>query len=498
VSYTPLPIIEVDVDDLRLDLENYRIPLRPDDDLAALRYLFAAEEVLTLVKQLLRDGYFDNEVPIVVEESGEHVVLEGNRRVSALKAIRNPGLVPHHEAEVRALLTRYAAEATDMPTAIRVIVAPSRQVARPHIARLHTGLSKKSWSRDQQANYYHSILGPGIGIDDLKAMYPDVSIVRFLRMVEIRLFLDGVKFKDGSLHDYVRSEELKMSAFEYAYRIVEVAEAIGVVFDGYQIEPTSKTPHAIGAGLSTTERAAVEHLMQRFRAGTLNTRSPEFKKNDPKRDELIAILRAGGKAAPDTGGDPDPDVDDDDDSDDSNPGGGPSDSGPGQGPTDDPEDEDPGDEPEDDEGGKRGPNNPDTRKGFDIGGLPLDLINANLKHRYVELRRIDVGRTPAAAAMLLRSVLEGTIKWHFSGTQHAVTGELKLCVERLHDVYGKERLLKDSINTIKSGAASKAGSQHWMNAAAHNPDVPVSEADVRHAYRVMLPVLSQLLVPYRP
>jgi hypothetical protein len=105
VSYTPLPIIEVDVDDLRLDLENYRIPLRPDDDLAALRYLFAAEEVLTLVKQLLRDGYFDNEVPIVVEESGEHVVLEGNRRVSALKAIRNPGLVPHHEAEVRALLT---------------------------------------------------------------------------------------------------------------------------------------------------------------------------------------------------------------------------------------------------------------------------------------------------------------------------------------------------------------------------------------------------------
>lgn len=43
--------------------------------------------MLDQIKLFLRDGYFDNEVPIGVEENGEYVVLEGNRRVSALKAV---------------------------------------------------------------------------------------------------------------------------------------------------------------------------------------------------------------------------------------------------------------------------------------------------------------------------------------------------------------------------------------------------------------------------
>lgn len=46
VGYEPLPIVEVDVDDLRLDLDNYRIPTRRDDEEAALKYLFASEDVL--------------------------------------------------------------------------------------------------------------------------------------------------------------------------------------------------------------------------------------------------------------------------------------------------------------------------------------------------------------------------------------------------------------------------------------------------------------------
>ena len=43
MAYTQLPIVEVAVDELRLDLDNYRIPIRPDDELAALRYMFASD-----------------------------------------------------------------------------------------------------------------------------------------------------------------------------------------------------------------------------------------------------------------------------------------------------------------------------------------------------------------------------------------------------------------------------------------------------------------------
>ena len=97
-----MPIVEVDVDDLRLDLDNYRIPTRRDDEEAALKYLFASEDVLGAARMIVRDGYFDNEVPVVVaDDPGGYVVLEGNRRVSALKALLDPTVIPGHDAEDR-------------------------------------------------------------------------------------------------------------------------------------------------------------------------------------------------------------------------------------------------------------------------------------------------------------------------------------------------------------------------------------------------------------
>jgi len=180
MAYEQLPIVEVELDRLLLDLENYRIPTRRDDEAGALKYLFASEDVLGAARLILRNGYFDNEVPIVITTSSQdesYTVLEGNRRVSALKALHEPGIVPGHEAEIRSLLKRYALEADSLPDRIRVIVAPDRATAAPHIARLHTGISKKRWSRDQQATFYYSLLDDQTTIDDVKAQYPDVNVV---------------------------------------------------------------------------------------------------------------------------------------------------------------------------------------------------------------------------------------------------------------------------------------------------------------------------------
>jgi hypothetical protein len=189
MTYEPLPIRTVALKDLALDLDNYRIPTRREDQSAALAYLFLSEEVTKACLLILRNGYFDNELPIVIEDGNGYIVLEGNRRVSALKALQDPNLVPAHTAEVRSLLKRYAVEVNDLPTEIRVIVADDRDAAAPHIARLHTGKPKKPWSRDQQATFYYSLLGPHTTVEDIKAQYPGVAVSRFIRMAAIRRFL---------------------------------------------------------------------------------------------------------------------------------------------------------------------------------------------------------------------------------------------------------------------------------------------------------------------
>ena len=146
-------------------------------------------------------------------------------------------------------------------------------------------------------------------------------------------------------------------------------------------------------------------------------------------------------------------------------------------------------------GGGRGPNDPDRRKGLSIAGLPFDHVPSNLEKRVLELRKINVDNTPAAAAMLLRSVLEATIKWHYAGTTQPATGMLGDVFGQVVKSYGGQRSLKDSINAIRSGPTTKPGSINWFNAAAHNPDIAITPADVRSAYAMVQRVLIRLLRP---
>ena len=443
MSYQPFPIVEVALDLLQLDLANYRIPTRREDQADALNYLFASEDVLGAAKLILRNGYLDNEVPIVIETDGAYVVLEGNRRVSALKALRSPDLAPSHAAEVRGLLKRYAEEAEALPNTIRVMVMPDRDTAAPHVARLHTGLSKRRWTYDQQATYYYSLLSDQTTVQDVKSRYPGVNVVRFIRMAEIRRFLSGVHFADTSLHKYVIGDELPMSSFEYAYLRPGIAAAIGVSFDpDGRLLPHGSSPNKIGAALSAEHVAALEYLAIEFRAGKLNTRSPELKTGRKEHDRLVDRLNgtASSELPPDQAG-----------------------------PAEDAENEDPeatvpsssdpsavgAPAPPAPAPGVRGPNSADSKNTLDLSGIDYDNAPANLKRRYVELRSLNITTYPYATAMLLRSILETTIKVHFENTNTPADGMLKPSVEILKAAYGTEKPIASMINKIQSGNEDK-------------------------------------------
>ncbi|MGL4177537.1 MAG: hypothetical protein ACRCSN_15835 [Dermatophilaceae bacterium] len=493
MTYQQLPMVEPDIDNLRLDLENYRIPTRPDDEGAALNYLYAEEDVLGAARMILRDGYFDNEVPIVIEETpGVYRVLEGNRRVSALKGLLNPDAVPAHSHDLRALLRRYELEAEDLPTAIRVLVAPDRDAAAPHIARLHTTVPKKRWSRDQQANYYYSLLSPHRTVTEIRAMHPGADVVRFIKMAVMRRFLSGVHFTDLSLHGYVSGAALTMSAFEYAYRNADIAYAIGAMYDGDGfLLPVSHRPEKVGATLTSTQRSAVEYLMNEFRAKRLNTRSAAFKKDTPENQILVARL-LGTPVDPKGPETPVRPVDPDD---------------PATDPIDDPDGESGEDDPALPPGGPggggarpapnpRGPNHPDTRNRLSLSGLDYTTgTPENLQLRYQELRRIDISQTPVAAALLLRSALETTIKFHFEGATTPASGELTAVMKVVSEAYGNDKALRNAINQIQSGGAEKPGSVQWHNLASHSADLVVKPQDVRDAYRLAENLLRHLLRP---
>ena len=485
MAYEQFPIIEVDVDRLLLDLDNYRIPTRRDDEAGALKYLFASEDVLGAARLILRDGYFDNEVPIVISEPSEaplirYIVLEGNRRVSALKALRNPTIVPGHEAEIRSLLKRYALEAENLPGRIRVIVAPDRATASPHVARLHTGTSKKRWSRDQQATFYYSLLDDQTTVDDVKAQYPDVAVTRFMKMAVMRRYLAATPFADHSLRTYAAGDELAMSAFEYAYRDKGIASAIGVEFDkDGLLLPRTMTPEKIASKLASKTLSTLEYLVAEFRAGRLNTRSPEFRKGSPQHTSFVNRLNGVSSSPP---ANTSPHASPVASSKSHGKGVG---NGAGDGAT--PQPSYPGGV------GSRGPNHPDTKDTLDLSGLDYNSAPLNLKNRYFELRKISLSSLPISAAILMRSVLESTIKLHFENSPTPVSGELSTVFKQVVASYGKEKALKATIGAIQSGNVHKQGSIQWFNLIAHSADAAVTADDVRQAWKVVNPLIRHLL-----
>src|ERR1039457_7658993 len=97
------------VDDLHPDPRNVRLDLEtpqsvPESDI--IQDLFTNEKALNLVEAISQDGYFTHELPIVVMRDGQMIVVEGNRRLAALKAIQNPYLAPDHRAKITKLVER--------------------------------------------------------------------------------------------------------------------------------------------------------------------------------------------------------------------------------------------------------------------------------------------------------------------------------------------------------------------------------------------------------
>lgn len=295
------PIVEAGLDNLVLDTENVRLGIDGLDEAGIASYMVEAEDLLDLARDLLRDGYIDNEVPLVVADGDKYVVMEANRRVAALKAIADPAILGRHSAQLQRTLTRFPD--AEMPTTIRVMVAPSREAVQPVLARLHTGCPKRSWIREQQAVFYHARLSDDVTLDDLKAQYPREAskILAFIRMGEMRKLIRGLRYDDPDLEEFVKSSKLAMTSFEYAYERPRIQAALGISFDSQGLLTSTK--------LSADARRGMMYLLQRFKDGTLNTRSAELKERNPAHpifveEELKPVISGEAETTSDTEDEP--------------------------------------------------------------------------------------------------------------------------------------------------------------------------------------------------
>jgi len=116
---------------LNFDLANPRfVDEQFSDETEVIRYLYEQMDVDELIQSILSAGYLDYE-PIIVQRS-DNVVLEGNRRLAALRLISDQALRDALEISLPAI----PAPKT-LPDRVRVSWVADRKEARDFIGFKH-------------------------------------------------------------------------------------------------------------------------------------------------------------------------------------------------------------------------------------------------------------------------------------------------------------------------------------------------------------------------
>jgi hypothetical protein len=124
------------------------------------------EKVLDLARDISRLGFFPSEPPVAIRDGANTIVVEGNRRLAALKLLLNPELAP---VEFQKRFQQIVDSSNRRVEKVPVVLAPSRTAAVPLIVSRHKGDSIKAWTTVMQARFVQSRFDDGLSIDDIAA-----------------------------------------------------------------------------------------------------------------------------------------------------------------------------------------------------------------------------------------------------------------------------------------------------------------------------------------
>lgn len=147
----------VDIDNLLLDLYNPRLPKSKQgkDNDVVIEFLLLEAATLELMESIGENDFFVGEMLLVIpnkEESGRYVVIEGNRRLTAVLLLNNPDLAKVKKTATKEIFN----SAKFKPTTLPCLVFNNREEIQKYIGFVHiTG--KKSWRMLEKARYLYDL-----------------------------------------------------------------------------------------------------------------------------------------------------------------------------------------------------------------------------------------------------------------------------------------------------------------------------------------------------
>lgn len=184
-----------------------------------IQYLFEHDKALEIADSISTRGYFSNEPLLAIRENDRLVVVEGNRRLAALKALSEPGLL---EGSVERQVERLSRRIANPQSIVKVpvTIAPSRKATDRLIAGRHIGTPVLAWQAENRASFILDKLEEGYTNDELHDQLgftlPDIQKAR-----QIRAIADMARSLDLSDEVKAKIENPRAKLFTTLERVIE-------------------------------------------------------------------------------------------------------------------------------------------------------------------------------------------------------------------------------------------------------------------------------------
>lgn len=206
----------LDVGKLYFDQSNPRLPSSLEGATNEEIMLWMCEDggIFDLMRSIGEQGYFDGE-PLLVTEVGdsEFTVVEGNRRLAALKLLHDPHLIDYRQRTILSIV----ADSNAPPDNVPCIVYDTKDDILEYLGYRHvTGI--KSWSPLAKARYLHELSdSPRFSRVEEGQKYRQLARVIGSRQDYVKRILAGLKLYDHMENcDFYGIEDLDEESISFS------------------------------------------------------------------------------------------------------------------------------------------------------------------------------------------------------------------------------------------------------------------------------------------
>jgi len=472
INYSKWKEKRINVTKLRLDNKNPRFShiQREVTQNDLINEMIMNYKIYDLASSIAEDGFFPDKNLICIFEANNYVVVEGNRRLAAIKALLTPEIVEGKYCK-RFKKLNSIIEASYILN-IEIIIAPSRESANPIIFKEHTDRTSMPWSRIMQAEFYKTQLDE-VSLDELASKYNKTKseIISFLKLTNMYEIACNLEYSNGKYQESILDKQgFNASVLERIYDSQVMKDSLKFDFDSYG--------NIRGVTKKEDFKKAYTKVIEDILDGNINTRKLNKKEDFEKyKEELIDYLptSSGRFTQKDLlKGTPIPE------------------------------------------------NILKTEKskvkktfqqssGIIPRGIPFALEGAtNLKYFYSELKKMPVKSYPNSVAAALRAFLEKTVRMflkkkkiktlsiNVNGViekkklEDLSLGDIMVCITKQEETILEDDNIKKILRQFKS--SSDKVSLNALNSIMHNEEYSLEEEEVRKIWDKLEGVFREILM----